>query len=55
VSKDTQYWEQQKEIELRSVQAKLSARINPAKGRRLAGLEKGSSIQKPHPDYSEFV
>jgi len=55
VSKDTRYWEQEKEKELFSVQAKQSARINPAKGRRLAGFEKASQIQKPHPDYSEFV
>ena len=53
ISKETQYWGEEKDKILYSVQAKRSSRLNPAKGRRLVGMERfDGSMRKQHPPYS---
>jgi hypothetical protein len=52
VSKETQYWQNEKDKILYSIQAKRSARVNPARGRRLVGYESTSGLIKTHPPYS---
>jgi hypothetical protein len=52
ISKESQYWEAQKNSILYSIQAKRSARVNPSRGRRLVGLERMGSLRKQHPPYS---
>jgi hypothetical protein len=55
-SKETGYWENEKDKLIYSMQAsRLNRPITPAKGRRLVGMERGVLFEnKLHPDYSEF-
>lgn len=56
-SKETMYWQKEKDDILYSLQAaRLNRPITPAVGRRLAGMENVTyPSYKTHPDYSEFV
>lgn len=51
VSKETVYWQQEKDKILYNVQVKRTGRINPAKGRRLVGMELHLNQDKKHPDF----